>query len=417
MKITDKTAINERRKFLDMVSKAGISSALMRASPLVAGMMANRYASAAPVANKRAIFLFFPGGAPAGSWMPQSISSMNESTKGYAGVAPYCNFYQTEMGPGGDHGKVHFALGGRVSRTSLDNELAVVMASNVAMPVYRLGVKCGTSSDLMGRLNGSPSQCESDPTKAFNKLFKTPITGSGAATAYQKEKAALDINMEAIRAIKAKLGADEKMRLEVHETAIAQLDKRLSDASVFTPPAGCSSPVLPSGLSPMDDVVSILKTQSDIAIAAFQCGITNVITIQVDESQCNWNYKGTFSEGHHQTCHGRSRGDLVEIMDYLSKGAAYLIKRLVDTPDPAGGKLIDSTVFLQVTDMGDGRTHTNSGAPNILATNMPGFAKGTVGGGGTNTALLGQVAKGLGLSSAIAAGHITDYTAKGNATV
>ena len=104
MRKEDKSAIIGRRKFLEMVGKAGLSTNLLRASPLVAGIMANRFAHAQDGANKRVVFLFFPGGAPNGSWMPSGIGSMNQCTMPYAPVAEYCNFYSTEMGPGGDHG-------------------------------------------------------------------------------------------------------------------------------------------------------------------------------------------------------------------------------------------------------------------------------------------------------------------------
>ena len=59
-KITDRTIkqINsERRKFLDMLSKAGVSAGVLRASTIAGGMMFNRFAEAAT--NDKSSFCCF----------------------------------------------------------------------------------------------------------------------------------------------------------------------------------------------------------------------------------------------------------------------------------------------------------------------------------------------------------------------
>lgn len=404
----------QRRKFFEMISKAGISSALLRASPLVGGMMANRYAAAADGAHKRVIFLSFPGGAPAGSWMPSSISNMNASTTGYLPVASYCNFYEVEV-PGGGHGGTHASLGG--GPNSMDVQLSNVIGSDMPYSAINLGIQVGMSQDVIGRRNGAPVLPEDSPASAFSQLFNAPPPGGAAELAYQKQKTALDANREALAALQLALGQEERERLDTHLEAIERIDKRLNDASQFVPPEGCMDPTLPAEGSSVAGAAKQIMLQSDIAVTALRCGLTNVATIQLDDSQCEWKYQGSFTEGHHQTCHGLGYNQVVEIMKYLSEAGAYVIQSLIDTPDPAGGRLIDSTVFMQVTEMGDGMTHVQSGAPYILATNMPGFQKGTVGGGGSNRSLLGDLANGLGLGEAVAAGVISDFKSDHSALV
>ena len=402
----DRSVNFQRRKFFDMVAKAGISSALLRSSGLVGGMLANRFAAAQETANKRVVFLSFPGGAPAGSWMPSSITSMNASTTGYLPVASYCNFYTVDV-PGGGHGGTHASLGGGAN--TMDVQLANTLGASTPYSAVNLGIEVGTSGDVIGRRNGQAVKPEDSPERAYTQLFSAPPPGGAAEMLYLKQKSALDANKEALAALQTALGQEERERLATHLAAIERIDKRLKDASAFVPPEGCADPGMPANGSNAEGIKKQIMLQSDIAVAALRCGLTNVVTIQLDDSQCDWRYLGSFSEGHHQTCHGRSRNDVIEIMKYLSEAGAYLIKQLIDAPDPAGGKLIDSTVFMQVTEMGDGMTHVQSGAPYILATNMPGFKKGTTGGGGTNKGLLGDLAKGLGLSGAVAAGAITDF--------
>lgn len=406
MKIQDKSINLRRRKFFDMVAKAGISSAVLRSSGLAMGMLANRFASAQEVANKRVLFLSFPGGAPAGTWMPSSITNMNASSTGYLPVASYCNFYSVDV-PGGGHGGTHASLGGGAN--TMDVQLANVLSVSAPYSAINLGVEVGTTNDLIGRRNGQVVRPEDSPEAAFKQFFSAPPPGNAAQALYDKQATALDANRQALNALKTALGQEERERLDTHLAALERIDRRLKDAAQYQPPEGCANPTLPSEDLAGDGIKKQLMLQTDIAVTALRCGLTNVATIQLDDSQCDWRYNGTFSEGHHQTQHGRSRNDVIEIMKFLSEAGAYAIKQLADTPDPAGGKLIDSTVFMLVTEMGDGMSHTQSGAPYILATNMPGFRKGTVGGGGSNRGLLGDLANGLGLSSAIAAGDITHF--------
>lgn len=406
MKIQDKSINLRRRKFFDMVAKASVSSAVLRSSGLAMGMLANRFASAQDAANKRVLFLSFPGGAPAGTWMPSSINNMNVSSTGYASVASYCNFYSVDV-PGGGHGGTHASLGG--GSNTMDVQLANVLGTSTPYSAINLGVEVGTTNDLIGRRNGQVVRPEDSPQAAFTQYFSAPPPGGAAQALYQKQKTALDANKNALSALKTALGQEERERLDTHLAAIERIDRRLEDASQFVPAEGCANPTLPSENAAGEGIKKQLMLQTDIAVAALRCGLTNVATIQLDDSQCEWRYNGSFSEGHHQTQHGRSRNDVIEIMKFLSEAGAYVIKQLADAPDPAGGKLIDSTVFMLVTEMGDGMSHVQSGAPYILATNMPGFKKGTVGGGGSNRGLLGDLARGLGLTSTIAAGDITNF--------
>ncbi len=396
----------QRRKFLDMVGKAGVSSALWRASPLIGGAMINRYAEAAGN-TKRFIAFSYPAGAPQGSWLPSSLSSMNRSTETLLGVAQYCNFHLVNV-IGGGHGAAHAAMD-MGSRTSFDAQLAALIGTDTPFSALNLGVRVITTSDLIGRRNGSPIVPESNPTTAYKTLFGGPPPGGAAVALYNKQNTALTANKEALNALLTKLGSHEKERLETHLAAIERIDKRLKDASAYVPLPGCSNPTMGSqgSTDKGGGVVSEIKMMADIAITGLRCGLSNIATIQLDDSQSSWRYEGSFSEGHHQTCHGRSASDVVTITKYINEAVAYTIKTLAETDDPAGGKMIDNTVFLQVTDQ-DGISHTTGGCPNILATNMSGFRKGSINSGGSNRDLMADIAEGFGLAGQIAAGNMTD---------
>ena len=60
-----------------------------------------------------------------------------------------------------------------------------------------------------------------------------------------------------------------------------------------------------------------------------------------------------FSEQYHSAIHGGSFDNYAAYRAYFTERVAHLIRRLREEDDPAGGKLIDSTLVVQVTDMGD----------------------------------------------------------------
>lgn len=53
----------ERRRFLDMLGKAGVSAGLLRASAIAGGMMSARFAEAA-TNDKKFVLIYHPNGAP-----------------------------------------------------------------------------------------------------------------------------------------------------------------------------------------------------------------------------------------------------------------------------------------------------------------------------------------------------------------
>ena len=86
---------------------------------------------------------------------------------------------------------------------------------------------------------------------------------------------------------------------------------------------------------------------------------------------------------------------------YFSERVAYLIQRLKDTDDPAGGKLIDSTLVVQVTDMGDGSSHTGEDAAYMFAGGGSAVKKGQIVTASNHHRLLDTVAQYMGVQGVI----------------
>jgi hypothetical protein len=152
------------------------------------------------------------------------------------------------------------------------------------------------------------------------------------------------------------------------------------------------------------------KSQADIIVAALACGITKVATLQLGSEAGNWSGHNTvYTQDDHGAAHSTPNDTaFVELQRYMSDVPAYLINKLRITNGPDGQPLINSTVVVQVSCMGNGRTHEPANGPFIVATQMPGFIKGfSARQGGDVYDLNGAIPKGMGLTGVVGMGANT----------
>ncbi|MEL6340184.1 MAG: DUF1552 domain-containing protein [Myxococcota bacterium] len=410
MEACDRTLDRSRRAFLKMVSKAGIAGAM--ASPLVSGLMYTRAARAAGEV-KRAVFVYTPDGAPNGLWLP-SGTTLNVATKAYEGLQSLCNFREVEVLESG-HGLSQKSLGSvrfnpDWTGDTVDQQIASVLSLNTPYQSYMLGVQANPAEGV-SRKSGDSVPMQNSPAAAYQQLFGSAPPVADVPDFLLRKKSVMDINKGALDQLKGRLGAFERETLEKHEVALGKIETRLTAATSGEVAEGCDSPAWnANGYDTQGPVeggeVGIFRyqaeLQSDIISAAFQCGLTNVMTLQLGWHQAVWyGHNTNYAGDHHGSCHAAPAEDNAEMTDYLSGCVAYLVDRLANADDPAapGSKLIDNTIVVQVTDMGDGQDHSAGDGPNMIATRLPGFKQGTVGRGGNNREVLEAVVEGLGLGA------------------
>lgn len=398
----EKVVNKSRRGFLDMISKAGISSGLIKASPLLAGALSSRYAHAQVGGKKRVVFCYVDSGCRPGSFLPSSVSQMNSVTEPYSDVASICNFRQVDVLVHG-HSMMVQALGetdqfGPRQRT-MDLRIAEVLGASTPYSAVYLGSQAnGSARGLVSNLG----PCEDNPQQAFSNLFSgaTPSPTQAVDTTYQD---ALGSQMQAIEKIRSRLGSDENNRLQQHYDALVRMrnnmDAQLEGSAPDVGQCGSSVPALDSS-----NFQATGKTQADIIIAALQCGLTNVATLQLGHEDAQWHaHSETSTEGRHahDIFHSREfhpRGAWDDVIRYAYEIPAYFIRRLMTERDADGDVLIDNTVFVQVTCMGNSDTHDPQNAPFIVATRMPGFNNSfSTLSRGTTQDLNGAIPKGLGI--------------------
>lgn len=415
---TNKRINQDRRRFLDMMGRYGISTSVLKASGLAGAMMSARYAQA-QTSSKKFVLVYHPNGAPNGAYLGGLAVA---PFQGLTGVRPMEMTIQ-RSNPGDNHGNIHEAAGAfydasKGPNSSITMQIAKVVGNLTPYRSIHLGVQSKMESGI-DLLDGSSVSRINDPASAFQRYFNSappPASGGGdvmGRSMFDKRQSVLDANKQGLDMLMAELAQDEKQRLESHVVALEELQARLTmerqgaeqnqDDGASSGGGGgmaCSGPTIASGTSALQEY----RAQADIASAALACGLTNVVSIQFNETQASWlPNDGTadavpYDSDHHQANHGGGAAMLPAIVGYMNKGLAHLIQNLQN----AG--IYNDTVVLCVSEMGDGQNHSLPNGPIVLASGMsvPG------GSGGAHTSLFNGIFQSLGLESDIG-GMVHNY--------
>jgi hypothetical protein len=383
---TSMTACFDRRRFLKLVAAAGLSATTL---PFA------RLALAAGAAPRRVIFVYTPDGAIPEQWHPQGSGTaftLPAMTAPLERVRQHCVFLSglNMVGPGGTHegGVIKFLTGtGGQNNTlgvSLDYYLGQAFKTQTIRPHLNLNiVPIYTDKHITYDGNGVPVVPEMNPLAAFDSLFAADTANSLNT---QRRSSALDHSLAEIQALQAKLGTDEKTKLDTHLESLRELEQKLSSAVAGTCPAWNFNPtgfkVTKSELWQNPEFMDasrmglISDLHTDVAVHALACDLTRVVTLKWSNSV---NENVMSEAGSNKTCHGASHeagADFVAIKAWYMERFARLIEQLKATPD-GSGTLLDSTLVLHGSCLANGSWHNHDNMPFVLA---GGSAGGIVGG-------------------------------------
>ena len=416
-----------RRSFLDMATKAGISSAMLKASPLVAGALASQHANAQGGA-KRAIYCYLPGGSIPGTWMPTGPSSMGRVTKPFEDVADVCHFREVNVELSG-HASSTQAMGAPFNgANTIDSDIADVLSATTPYKSIYCASEFRGKTVEGGQFFSSAGTPFHDPYDAVKALFDSALP-TGQTVPFQE---AFDTQLKAIESIKNKLPLADRARLDAHASAVQDLIRRFESQQAQ---AGDDlvKPVLPNQDSlyeaftdngtagdEQSNMAEHPLAQADVVIAALAAGLTNVGIIQMvhHSSEIKVSYEDNTVSGtyHNGTQHSDSGGGtaFARMHAYLNDVPAHIIRKLKTTNGPEGEPLINSTAFIQVSCMGS-IDHTPGNSPFLLATNLPGFKSGFSNDNLNNNVTAKQIhatiAQGLGLPSSVYSNYYSNGAA------
>ncbi len=298
---------------------------------------------------------------------------------------------------GGDQNFGNAGLGDGIS---LDQVLATkIFAGKVKFPSIEVGVQ--TDEDLTDRYvdkrvsydaPAMPRAPQNDPFVLFNTLFGAASTGANAQALRQYlDKSVLDAALNDFTRLNPKLSKSDQVLLEQHADAVRGLEMQLGTVvncgmeTAPTPPAGVNitnaSATHTWAMTPAN-YPTVGGMMMDIIVQAVACGLTNIVTLMFRNSEnnlqlpflTNIDYTKT-TLGHHDMSHARDPG-LVAIDQWYATQFNTLVSKFDAIQDSGtSGTLLDNSLLMWSSCLGDASSHLSNNVPVILAGSNGGYFK------------------------------------------
>ncbi|NUP10395.1 MAG: DUF1552 domain-containing protein [Polyangiaceae bacterium] len=219
------------------------------------------------------------------------------------------------------------------------------------------GASCAYTQSCSWAGPGDPLIPTIDPVAAFDRLFRSNVDGlSGPAGEVRKRSlgSVLDYVDDDATRLEARLGSDDKQRLEEYFTALRELEKSLT----FEGPA-CEVPLEgpAAHLSYPDRVVAFHQ----LIKLALQCDQTRIMTFMIEFGLSGRSHDFIGAPGGHHAISHYTNTDQLSQLERLetwhAQQVAGLLQLLADTPGAGGDSLLDETIVLVLPDMGAGSSH------------------------------------------------------------
>ena len=383
--MTDPRWLFSRRAILGSLAVAGLS-------PLLKSTRANALTAAAP---KRFIVVHVPEGMWGDAPRPTAaglgpILSPLVPFASQVRVLNGLDMKSRDQGPGGDghhRGVPHMLTGtemlndSQAGGASVDQRIADAISGTTRFKSLELGVRIiygDTNSKCIWSGPGQSLSIETNPFNAYKSIF---AGGTGPPTPVENvnltlRKSALDFSLGEMDGLRAKLGGDDRQRLESYQTSLREIEKRL--AALQTPPAVCQPPTQGNAVDPvaMDQYPKVLQLQTDLMISAMQCDLTRVGSLHWGNSndQCTYPWLGINALGHdlsHNAVADPSSKKL-KVYNWYAEQFAYMLGKLSMAKEGAGC-MLDNTTILWASEFSDSNGHAANNLMWLLMGNVAGF--------------------------------------------
>jgi len=363
--------------------------------------------TAAAGPHTRLASIYFPHGAILPKWIPTMEGSGFELSEILQPLKPF--YAQTTVlsnlshalaygtGATANHNRAAAAfLTGAKAETgaqphlgvSIDQLVAKKLGQDTPLPSIELaiegssvncgdGLSCSYRDTISWQGPTSPLPMQNNPQVVFERLFGDGNSMAERRVRRDQSLSLLDSVLGEANALKQKLPNGDRSRLDQYLTDVREIERRINKAGqqlsedVEVPPA-------PTGVP--SDVEEHVKLMYDLQVLAWQADITRVSTFQVAKELSNAVYpKSTIRDAFHILSH---HSDIQENKDrftilnkYHVNLFAYFLNKLKSTPD-GNGTLLDHSMVLYGSGLGDGNQHNHSDLPILLVGGGSGKLKG-----------------------------------------
>jgi Protein of unknown function (DUF1552) len=269
----------------------------------------------------------------------------------------------------------HPGNGGFRNTISLDQFASQRIGHLTRFPTLTLGVNVNGQRSLSWTESGVMIPCEEKASAIFKRLF---IQGSKAEIEAQKRRLALgqsvmDAVGDQVKHISSAVSIHDRERLDQYVTGVRDLEQRLKASSAWEdrpkPTVSAKAPIDPA--SPKEYMAK-LKLMYDMARLAIETDSSRLITIMLDSvASPTIDVPGiTISDGYHSLSHhGKNAGKLKQL-EAIDREHMRLLGGLISDLQSVKenvATLLDHTMVLSGTNLGNASTHVTTNLPVLLA--------------------------------------------------
>ena len=268
----------------------------------------------------------------------------------------------------------NFLCGRRIGDVTLDQIAAETIGASTRFESLQLCAGGIPKQRMVFSRQGVPLPMVNRPSVIYKKLFASADDRARSEYLLKSGRSALDLVREDAKQLELTVGKDDKQKLSEYFTSLRELEQRMSrqlkhladDAVEVDYELPAYDPVAPTLMLEcerlMFDLMALaLQTDSTRVATLFIAGLGQVFTLDGQ----------TLRAGYHALSHHGNDPDLIRDLIRVEtehmKCLARFLSQLKQKTDADGRPLLDTTVVMFGTGMGDASRHSNRDLPTLVA--------------------------------------------------
>ena len=261
---------------------------------------------------------------------------------------------------------------------SLDQFAAETIGQQTRFPTLNLGVNIDKANrSLSWTRDGVLLPAEDRPAALFRKMF---LQGDAKQTALslkrlQERGSVLDVLSEDMRGFQRGLSATDRSRLDQYLTSVRELEERLAISGEWEKkPKPTTQVAPPQDIADKAKFFPKIQLMLDMTRLAFESDSTRIITLMVDGFATpvfEIDAQHRTRDGYHNLSHhGQSKEKLAELEKVDLQQMRHLrdlIDALATSSTADSKRLLDHTMVLYGSNLGDANVHNCTNLPVLLA--------------------------------------------------
>jgi hypothetical protein len=244
------------------------------------------------------------------------------------------------------------------------------------------GYSCVYTDALSWANATTPLPTEREPRILFERLFGSGGTAKERSMRRDEDRSVLDLVADSVARLRKELGGGDRSRLDSYLENVREIERRIEKIEEHntTHAAERQLPDAPVGVP--DTFKEHVNLMLDLQVLAFMTETTRASAFKMarDVSSAIYPDSGVKTPFHTLSHHGedpKKIAEFAQLNQYHVSTIAPFIEKLKNTPD-GDGNLLDHSLVLYGSPMGDSHLHEHKRVPIFLAGHASGAIKGNL---------------------------------------